>query len=242
MGNIVNRVFDSSGPEGKVRGTPQQIIEKYQFLARDAQLSNDRVAYENFLQHSEHYTRMLGEANREMQREADQRRDQPDGQGQQNRQPREFDQSQPGYRDEADFEAEPDPYGDQPRSYAASSENGNGFQTSNNPAPQPRPAQPPAPRQNVNPQPQAGNQPPSQNRHKPRPIVSSMMPDLTGGGLETVDAVEDDSGLVETPEMRPELKHAPKPAPRRRPAPRKAESDAPEATGPAPDPSDKAAE
>ena len=29
MGNIVNRVFDSSGPEGKVRGTPQQIIEKY---------------------------------------------------------------------------------------------------------------------------------------------------------------------------------------------------------------------
>ncbi|MBU7321162.1 DUF4167 domain-containing protein, partial [Paenibacillus oleatilyticus] len=29
MGNIVNRVFDSSGPEGKVRGTPQQIIDKY---------------------------------------------------------------------------------------------------------------------------------------------------------------------------------------------------------------------
>ena len=62
MGNIVNRVFDSAGPEGKVRGTPQQIIEKYQSLARDAQLSNDRVAAENFLQHSEHYSRMLGEA------------------------------------------------------------------------------------------------------------------------------------------------------------------------------------
>ena len=29
MGNILNRVFDSSGPEGKVRGTPQQIIDKY---------------------------------------------------------------------------------------------------------------------------------------------------------------------------------------------------------------------
>ena len=66
IGNIVNRVFDSSGPEGKVRGTPQQIIEKYQILARDAQLSNDRVAAENFLQHAEHYTRMLGEAQREM--------------------------------------------------------------------------------------------------------------------------------------------------------------------------------
>lgn len=66
LGNIVNRVFDSSGPEGKVRGTPQQIIEKYLTLARDAQLSNDRVAEQSFFQHAEHYTRMLGEAQREM--------------------------------------------------------------------------------------------------------------------------------------------------------------------------------
>lgn len=67
MGNIVNRVFDSSGPEGKVRGTPQQIIDKYNQLARDAQLSNDRVATENFQQHAEHYTRMLSEAQREQE-------------------------------------------------------------------------------------------------------------------------------------------------------------------------------
>lgn len=67
MGNIVNRVFDSSGPEGKVRGTPQQIIDKYNQLARDAQLSGDRVAAENFQQHSEHYTRMLSEAQREQE-------------------------------------------------------------------------------------------------------------------------------------------------------------------------------
>ena len=65
LGNVVNRVFDSSGPEGKVRGTPQQIIEKYLALARDAQLSHDRVAEQSFLQHAEHYTRMLGEAQRE---------------------------------------------------------------------------------------------------------------------------------------------------------------------------------
>ncbi|MEM9576217.1 MAG: DUF4167 domain-containing protein [Pseudomonadota bacterium] len=65
-GNVVNRVFDSSGPEGKVRGTPQQIIEKYNQLARDAQLSNDRVAAENFQQHAEHYTRLLSEAQREL--------------------------------------------------------------------------------------------------------------------------------------------------------------------------------
>ena len=76
LGNIVNRVFDSSGPEGKVRGTPQQIIEKYLGLARDSQLSNDRVAEQNFLQHAEHYTRMLGEAQRDMQREQELRQQQ----------------------------------------------------------------------------------------------------------------------------------------------------------------------
>ncbi len=65
MGNVVNRVFDSSGPEGKVRGTPQQIIDKYNQLARDAQLSGDRVAAENFQQHAEHYLRLLGSAQKE---------------------------------------------------------------------------------------------------------------------------------------------------------------------------------
>src|SRR5919112_1414233 len=58
-GNIINRVFDSSGPEGKVRGTPAQIIEKYLQLHRDAQLAGDRVNAENFAQHAEHYTRIL---------------------------------------------------------------------------------------------------------------------------------------------------------------------------------------
>lgn len=72
VGNVVNRVFDSSGPEGKVRGTPQQIIDKYNQLARDAGLANDRVAAENFQQHAEHYLRLLSEA----QREQDARREQ----------------------------------------------------------------------------------------------------------------------------------------------------------------------
>lgn len=76
LGNIINRVFDSSGPEGKVRGTPQQIIEKYQMLARDAQLGNDRVAAENFLQHAEHYTRLLAEAQREQAAEQEARQQQ----------------------------------------------------------------------------------------------------------------------------------------------------------------------
>jgi len=67
VGNVLNRVFDSSGPEGKVRGTPQQIIDKYNQLARDAQLSNDRVATENFQQHAEHYLRLLAQAQKELE-------------------------------------------------------------------------------------------------------------------------------------------------------------------------------
>ncbi len=74
--NNINRVFDSSGPEGKVRGTPQQIIDKYTQLARDAFLGNDRVAGENFQQHAEHYTRLLAEA----QRDAEEKRQQADQQ------------------------------------------------------------------------------------------------------------------------------------------------------------------
>lgn len=65
MGNIINRVFESAGPDGKVRGTPQQIIDKYQALARDAQLAGDRVAGESYLQYAEHYSRLLGEAQRQ---------------------------------------------------------------------------------------------------------------------------------------------------------------------------------
>lgn len=61
-----------------MRGTPQQIIEKYNQLARDAQLSNDRVAAENFQQHAEHYTRLLGAAQKEIdaQREQQEREQQ----------------------------------------------------------------------------------------------------------------------------------------------------------------------
>ncbi|MDC3067798.1 DUF4167 domain-containing protein [Paracoccaceae bacterium] len=69
-GNVINRVFDSAGPEGKVRGTPQQIIDKYQTLAHDSQLSGDRVSAENFQQHSEHYARLLLDAQREIAEKA----------------------------------------------------------------------------------------------------------------------------------------------------------------------------
>ncbi len=118
LGNIINRVFDSSGPEGKVRGTPQQIIEKYQLLARDAQLSNDRVAAENFLQHAEHYTRLLAEAQREMAAEQDARQQfhQPAGNGNGNVQ-----------RDRNDRGDRPDYRGDQPSDGGAYASAADGF-------------------------------------------------------------------------------------------------------------------
>jgi len=55
-----NRAFDSNGPEGvKVRGNAQHVFEKYQQLARDATTGGDRVLGENYLQHAEHYFRLL---------------------------------------------------------------------------------------------------------------------------------------------------------------------------------------
>ena len=77
-GNVINRVFDSSGPEGRVRGTPQQIIDKYQSLASDAILAGDRIAHENHLQHSEHYSRLLVNAQREMDAKREQQQSEMD--------------------------------------------------------------------------------------------------------------------------------------------------------------------
>lgn len=56
---IKGQNFESSGPDVKVRGTAQQVLEKYLTLARDASSSGDRVTAEGYLQHAEHYYRML---------------------------------------------------------------------------------------------------------------------------------------------------------------------------------------
>ena len=51
--------FESNGPEGKIRGTAFQVIEKYQALAQDALSAGDRIGAENFFQHAEHYYRVV---------------------------------------------------------------------------------------------------------------------------------------------------------------------------------------
>lgn len=57
--NMANRTFDSNGPDVKIRGTAPHIYEKYLQLARDAQSSGDRIQGENYLQHAEHYYRVM---------------------------------------------------------------------------------------------------------------------------------------------------------------------------------------
>jgi hypothetical protein len=54
-----NRTFDSSGPEIKVRGSASHVYEKYLQMARDANSGGDRVMAENYLQHAEHYYRIM---------------------------------------------------------------------------------------------------------------------------------------------------------------------------------------
>jgi hypothetical protein len=70
--NSPNRSYDSSGPEVKVRGTASAVYDKYQALGRDAILSGDRVAAENYFQHAEHYYRLV-QAAKQQAGDSDQR-------------------------------------------------------------------------------------------------------------------------------------------------------------------------
>jgi hypothetical protein len=65
--NPLTRSYESTGPDVKVRGTALHVAEKYVALARDAQSSGDRVLAENYLQHAEHYYRIIAAAQAAMQ-------------------------------------------------------------------------------------------------------------------------------------------------------------------------------
>lgn len=57
--NPLSRSYESNGPDIKIRGNPQVIADKYNQLARDATSAGDPVMAENYLQHAEHYTRII---------------------------------------------------------------------------------------------------------------------------------------------------------------------------------------
>lgn len=61
-GNPLNRVYESNGPDVKVRGTAQTVADKYLQLGRDAQSSGDSVMAESYFQHAEHYLRIIAAA------------------------------------------------------------------------------------------------------------------------------------------------------------------------------------
>src|SRR5258708_37347538 len=60
--NPLTRSYESSGPDVKIRGNAHHVAEKYLQLARDAHTSSDPVAAENYLQHAEHYFRLIAAA------------------------------------------------------------------------------------------------------------------------------------------------------------------------------------
>ena len=62
-----NHVFDSNGPDLRIRGTAQQLFEKYLQLGRDATSSGDRVMAEAYFQHAEHYFRIINAINQAQQ-------------------------------------------------------------------------------------------------------------------------------------------------------------------------------
>ena len=75
--NPLTRVYESNGPDVKIRGTASHIAEKYIQLARDAQSSGDPVAAENYYQHAEHYFRLIAAA-QEQQRQNQPYQQRPD--------------------------------------------------------------------------------------------------------------------------------------------------------------------
>ena len=85
--NPLQRSYESNGPDVKIRGNAQVIADKYATLARDAQSSGDSVMAENYLQHAEHYNRIILAAQPQQQpRENDE--EQPDAQSAENGQDR----------------------------------------------------------------------------------------------------------------------------------------------------------
>src|SRR4051812_22306527 len=72
--NPLTRVYESNGPDVKIRGTASHIAEKYIQLARDSQSSGDPVAAENYYQHAEHYFRLIAAAQEQFRQNQPQQR------------------------------------------------------------------------------------------------------------------------------------------------------------------------
>jgi hypothetical protein len=106
-----NHVFDSNGPDLRIRGTAQQLFEKYLQLGRDATSSGDRVMAEGYFQHAEHYFRIINAINQATQQS--QQNQQPNGHAPQQQAPQ---HNGPSHPDESveDSDDQPGNSDDQP--------------------------------------------------------------------------------------------------------------------------------
>src|SRR6201987_3948107 len=77
--NPLSRMYESNGPDLKIRGNASHIAEKYLQLARDAQSSGDPIAAENYYQHAEHYFRLIAAAQEHLRQTQPYYQQQPPG-------------------------------------------------------------------------------------------------------------------------------------------------------------------
>jgi hypothetical protein len=107
--NPLTRVYESNGPDVKIRGTANHVAEKYLQLARDAQSSGDPVSAENYFQHAEHYFRLIAAAQEQFRQQNPNFQPRPEGGNDQQFQPRSDEQfDDEGNEDGRSFEQ---PYG-----------------------------------------------------------------------------------------------------------------------------------
>src|SRR5438128_150426 len=138
--NPLTRVYESNGPDVKIRGTASHVAEKYIQLARDAQTSGDPVAAEGYFQHAEHYFRLIAAAQEQFRQSQPYYR--PEGERREDN-PEEVDDEQPGES----------PFGREPQAYSPRDSQPYSREAQDHPG---RESQPYGPRE---PQPYGGRQP-----------------------------------------------------------------------------------
>jgi uncharacterized protein DUF4167 len=122
--NPLTRVYESNGPEVKIRGTAHHVAEKYLQLARDAQSAGDPVTAENHFQHAEHYFRLIAAAQEQFRQQnpyyqappapgqntGDEAFDGEEEDGAQPGQGQPYQQGQPGQQPQPNFGGQPNNY------------------------------------------------------------------------------------------------------------------------------------
>jgi hypothetical protein len=129
--NPLTRSYESNGPDVKIRGNAHHVAEKYLQLARDAHTGGDPVAAENYLQHAEHYFRLIASA-QAAQAVAQSGQPRPPGEGDE-------------LEDDGDFDTLSDRFASPAERQSAYQQPQQGFQPPNVPpnAPQPYAERPP---------------------------------------------------------------------------------------------------